>query len=732
MKNKKKLLAALAAAAVMAVGGGALGGCGHTHTYSDKWTSDATNHWHVATCDDLKEGDADYKSDVAAHRYGDDNECDVCHYKKVAPDPDPEEYTITLNANGGTLSTATLTTVNGKITLPTPTAPNGKEFNGWYTAAEGGTKVTNDKVYEEDTTIYAQYKNKEVGGEEETEYTITFDVGEDGTYDGETTLETVDGKIDLENDELPIPDAKTKDWQFLGWYDGETAVDILTHKFTADTTLTAKYGRKDGIWVGENMVKALSLNGNAANTQYWLGGERVDLKEGDEVSIYLNGALLEFLIDAKSTCIDKTVTDTKVTKATVTADASFVLYVNYWADSGNWQCEFIGSADVSAETDVLPEGCKGIEITVDEDKITLYLVAPDGTAINGENAHNYQIYSWDGVAVGNSGTEAFGGWNSNPTLNTAITSVCGIAKTTSFKLHWKGGESGAFSGLEVGNAYIVKLKTGNADCEVTKYTGTADILSPYVAPEEESAPLHYFIKGKTVTGWNTETTSKYELKETAEGSGEYSLTIYLTADDEFGFLSCEEEDGGEINPTQIGWFGTSTIWTATDNCVISGGSNFKSTEAGMYTITFNPKTNTMTFSYREATPEEIPSAPTVIALHYFIKGATVTGWNVSTAGNHELKETAEGSGVYSGTIQLTEGDQFGFISCNEYEDGIKAVQVEWYGKGTLTLTAEDNCVTEGNNLTAGAAGWYTFTLDPTAKTLNVTYSATDPAETPAE
>ncbi len=50
--------------------------CGHTHTYSDKWTNDATNHWHAANCEHTGE-----KADEAAHvDANNDVVCDVCGY----------------------------------------------------------------------------------------------------------------------------------------------------------------------------------------------------------------------------------------------------------------------------------------------------------------------------------------------------------------------------------------------------------------------------------------------------------------------------------------------------------------------------------------------------------------------------------------------------------------------------------------------------------------------------
>ena len=106
MKNKNKLLATLAAATVLSVGAGVFGGCGHIHTYSDDWSKDETGHWHVATCDDLKEGDKEYKIDIASHDYGDDNECDVCHYKKAETETPDNQQSITINKSSLTLGVA--------------------------------------------------------------------------------------------------------------------------------------------------------------------------------------------------------------------------------------------------------------------------------------------------------------------------------------------------------------------------------------------------------------------------------------------------------------------------------------------------------------------------------------------------------------------------------------------------------------------------------------------------
>ena len=93
--NKNKLIAVLSAM-VMALAF-VLAGCqvesdSHEHSFSKEWTSDATNHWHAATCEHTEE-----VSDKAEHTFGEwkttlepteeadgkkERTCTVCSYKE--------------------------------------------------------------------------------------------------------------------------------------------------------------------------------------------------------------------------------------------------------------------------------------------------------------------------------------------------------------------------------------------------------------------------------------------------------------------------------------------------------------------------------------------------------------------------------------------------------------------------------------------------------------------------
>ena len=78
----------------------------------------------------------------------------TANWQQVAP----TKYTVTFNANGGSVSPASAQTgTDGKLTvLPTPSRSNHR-FDGWFTAVSGGTQITTDYVFTNNTTIYAHW-----------------------------------------------------------------------------------------------------------------------------------------------------------------------------------------------------------------------------------------------------------------------------------------------------------------------------------------------------------------------------------------------------------------------------------------------------------------------------------------------------------------------------------------------------------------------------------------------
>ncbi len=152
--------------------------------------------------------------------------------------------TVTFDANGGTVSEETRTVSSGSAigSFPTPTR-SGYTFDGWYTAATGGTKITADTVVSGDVTYYAHWSVK-------TRATVTFDAN--GGF-GDTCY-----TLGVGHCLSSLPSAWHTNLVFAGWY---------THKeggvqFTLSTVVhddVKVYAR----WVedDDHVVVTLDANG---------------------------------------------------------------------------------------------------------------------------------------------------------------------------------------------------------------------------------------------------------------------------------------------------------------------------------------------------------------------------------------------------------------------------------------------------------------------------------------
>lgn len=106
MKNTKRILSLVISVVLVFGALVALTACGgHTHEFEEAWTTDATNHWHKATCEHAEE-----KGDLGAHADADNNgACDVCNYVMRAVNPTPSTptapkvttYTVTVKNSKG-------------------------------------------------------------------------------------------------------------------------------------------------------------------------------------------------------------------------------------------------------------------------------------------------------------------------------------------------------------------------------------------------------------------------------------------------------------------------------------------------------------------------------------------------------------------------------------------------------------------------------------------------------
>ena len=127
-------------------------------TYSDSSTAAVTSYTYAPTAA-LTTSDTEVT--ISYTEGGVTKTCTQAITVNAAP-PAPVEYTVTFHVNGGSGTIPPQTTSGQKLaSLPTASRA-GYRFDGWYTAASGGSEITTAHVYAANTTLYAHWTS--VGG----------------------------------------------------------------------------------------------------------------------------------------------------------------------------------------------------------------------------------------------------------------------------------------------------------------------------------------------------------------------------------------------------------------------------------------------------------------------------------------------------------------------------------------------------------------------------------------
>ena len=157
-----------------------------------------------------------------------------------------EKVTVTFSAGeGATVTPASKEIEKGAAVgeLPTP-VKEGYTFNGWFTAAEGGTAVTAATTFDTAATVYAQWTK------DETPVTGTYEV----TIDTEVDLyvaDTVTLEATVKHNDVVVPG------QTVTWSSSNKAVasvdvnGLVTALQTGTTKITATYMAEGETYTGE-------------------------------------------------------------------------------------------------------------------------------------------------------------------------------------------------------------------------------------------------------------------------------------------------------------------------------------------------------------------------------------------------------------------------------------------------------------------------------------------------
>jgi uncharacterized repeat protein (TIGR02543 family) len=133
-----------------------------------------------------------------------------------------EETEITLEPEGGTVNNTTAKVYFGSkyfSQLPTPTKAD-FIFDGWYTLATGGEKITVKNIFTEDSpkTLYAQWTAKTVK--------VIFIAFNGETYEMEVTYGNEYGEL---------PEPEKENYTFEGWYKLCDYTNYKADKISADS-----------------------------------------------------------------------------------------------------------------------------------------------------------------------------------------------------------------------------------------------------------------------------------------------------------------------------------------------------------------------------------------------------------------------------------------------------------------------------------------------------------------
>lgn len=178
----------------------------------------------------------------------------------------PEYYTIIFDANGGTVKPDTMKTdAAGKLTvLPTPVR-NGYTFDGWFTKAEGGERVTTDTVFTSHTTVYAHWSYTG-GGIEDTYFTIRATAGEGGSISPSGAISIRKGGTNTfvmkPNEGYKIADVKV---------DGNSVGPVATYTFKdvdKDYTIEADFEKVQG--TADTTDKSTAKTGDGFDALTWI------------------------------------------------------------------------------------------------------------------------------------------------------------------------------------------------------------------------------------------------------------------------------------------------------------------------------------------------------------------------------------------------------------------------------------------------------------------------------
>jgi uncharacterized repeat protein (TIGR02543 family) len=228
-----------------------------------------------------------------------------------------EDIEITLDAHNGTEPVVVVMQPGERLSAddladPADPADGDWKFEGWFTAASGGTKVTTATVFNESTTIHAQW-TEIVGG-----IIITYNLT--SAYTGSETIapRVIEEGGSLSAAQITLPAGISVDGKvFGGWYTVDTTAGTFNYDdYTKLVTPTTKFNTATTIYAFWYAPYDSSAIGNIEG----FGGARVD-KDGyvimaaDTINAWLGTGAYDSLLSRKFSAAEVKGQSIKITYA---------------------------------------------------------------------------------------------------------------------------------------------------------------------------------------------------------------------------------------------------------------------------------------------------------------------------------------------------------------------------------------------------------------------------------
>lgn len=348
----------------------------------------------------------------------------------------PKNYTVSFNANGGSVTTTSKSvTYNSTYgDLPTPTRA-GYFFNGWYTATSGGTQVTSTtKVQITLTqTLYARWAAKT--------YTVTLSAN-GGSVD--PTFKSV--TYDSTYGDFPTPNRAG--YTFKGWFttaSGGTQITSTTKvQITTAQTLYAQ-------WTANKYTVEYDANGGAVGasskqvtydatygalstptrTGYTFKGWYTEASGGAEVTsstkvqivatqiLYAHWAANEYTVEFDANGGTITTTSKSVTYDSTYGDLRIPTLTGY--DFKGWYTEPYGGTKITSSTKVQITEDRTLYAQWTAKTYTVYL-NPNGGSVSASSISVTYDSQYDDLQKAERSGYDFDGWFTAPSGGTEITS----------------------------------------------------------------------------------------------------------------------------------------------------------------------------------------------------------------------------------------------------------------------------------------------------------------------